>query len=164
MAKKKNSKQSGPSTWRNIQQSFTGRAVTTHARKRRWRGVFKVVGGVAMFAALGCGAWYGVAYLRSEAFSQVMAGGSEPVRSVYLETDGVLDETWLDEVIALPDDIELMAVDIATIQRNISEDGQVRSALVERVFPDALRIRISEQRPVLRIALQDASGNKYMRL
>jgi len=162
--KKKTNSPTGPSTWRNIQQSFTGRAVTTHARKRRWRGLVKCAGFVVLLALLGWGGWHGLAYLRSDSFSEVMAGGSEPVRRVYLETDGVLNEAWLNERVSLPAGTELMAVDIAAIQRELSAEGQVKTARVERVFPDALRVRVAEEHPVLRLALQDPAGRKYMRL
>ncbi len=163
MAKKKDSN-SKPSNWRGIQQRFSGRAVTTHARKRRWMINLKILGVVVVFAAL-CGAGYaGIQYLQSESFARLMAGGSEPVRNVYLQSDGVLDEQWLNERISLPKNIELMAVDIDAIQRDLAEDGQVRSVLVERVFPDSLRIRVTERQPVLRMVLQDASGRKFLRL
>jgi len=163
--KKKNSPQStAPSTWRSIQQSFSGRAVTPHARKRRWCAALKVLGGVWALALLGTGAWYAASFLKSDSFAQMMARGSEPVRSIYLETDGVLDEAWLNSQIELPSGVELMAVDIARIQRELSDEGQVASALVERVFPEALRVTIAEREPILRLALSDAAGRKYMRL
>lgn len=164
MAKKKKTSSKAPSTWRSIQQSFTGRAVTPHARKRRWMINLKILGGVLAFALLSAAGYAGYQYLQSESFARLMAGGSEPVRNVYLQTDGVLDEQWLNERVSLPKHIELMAVDIEAIQRDLVEDGQVRSVIVERVFPDALRIRVSERQPVLRMVLQDASGRKYLRL
>ncbi|MEO0794864.1 MAG: FtsQ-type POTRA domain-containing protein [Verrucomicrobiota bacterium] len=164
MAKKRTKQTSTNSTWRNIQQSFTGRAVTKHARKRRWMLNLKFVGGLAGLALVGAGVWAGVQFLKSDSFARIMAGGSAPVRSVYLETDGVLDEDWLNDTISIPNNIELMAVDIEGIQAVMAEDGQVRSALVERVFPDTIRIRLEEQHPVLRIVMQDASGKKYLRL
>ncbi|WP_269540799.1 cell division protein FtsQ/DivIB [Cerasicoccus fimbriatus] len=164
MAKKKKTKSNTPSTWRNIQQSFTGRAVTPHARKRRWMLNLKLLGGVVGLALAGCALWAGVRYLQSDSFARLMAGGSDPVRNVYLESDGVLDEQWLNARIDLPENIELMAIDIDSMQRELNSDGQVRSVLVERVFPDALRIRISERQPVLRVVVQDATGRKYLRL
>ncbi|GHC11268.1 hypothetical protein GCM10007047_30740 [Cerasicoccus arenae] len=124
----------------------------------------KFLGGLITFALLSCAIWGGVKYLRSESFSRLMAGGSERMRAVYLETDGVLDEQWLNQQVSLPENIELMAVDIEAIQRTLRDNGQVRSVLVERVFPDALRIRIAERQPVLRMVLQDSSGKKFMRL
>jgi len=165
MAKKKTAKsKQTPSTWRSIQQSFTGRAVTPHARKRRWMLHLKLLGGITAFALVGVASYAGYQYLQSESFARLMAGGSEPVRQVYLQSDGVLDERWLNERIELPANIELMAVDIESIQRDLNDDGQVRSVLVERVFPDSLRIRVEERQPVLRMVLQDASGQKYLRL
>lgn len=163
-AKKQKTKSDSSSTWRSIQQSFSGRAVTSAARKRRWMLNLKFLGGLAGFAFFCFGVWAGIQYLQSESFSRLMAGGSAPVRNVYLQTDGVLDERWLNDRIELPKQIELMAVDIETIQRSISEDGQVKSVLVERVFPDSLRIRIAERQPVLRMVMQDASGHKFLRL
>ncbi|WP_309397792.1 cell division protein FtsQ/DivIB [Cerasicoccus maritimus] len=164
MAKKKSSKSNAPSTWRSIQQSFTGRAVTSHARKRRWMINLKFLGAVLGLAVLGGAIWGGVQYLQSDSFARLMAGGSAPVRNVYLESDGVLDEQWLNARIDMPEHIELMAIDIESIQRDLSSDGQVRAVLVERVFPDALRIRVTERQPVLRVVLQDASGRKFLRL
>ncbi len=124
----------------------------------------KFLGGILVFALLGCGVWAGVKYLQSDSFARLMAGGSQPVRNVYLESDGVLDEKWLNERIDLPEHIELMAIDIESIQRELSTDGQVRTVMVERVFPDALRIRIDERQPVMRVVIQDTTGRKQLRL
>lgn len=115
-------------------------------------------------ALLGAGIWQGVSYLRSAAFARLMAGGSAPVRSVYFETDGVLSEAWLNRQINLPSGIELMAVDIDAIQHGLSAAGQVRAAMVERVFPDTLRIQVQERQPALRLAVNDADGQKRLRL
>lgn len=138
--------------------------MTAHARKRRWMINLKVLGGMLAFAALGAAGYAGYQYLQSESFERLMAGGSEPVRNVYLQTDGVLDESWLNARVNLPKNIELMAVDIESIQRDLAEDGQVRAVMVERVFPDSLRIRVSERQPVLRMVLEDVSGRKTLRL
>lgn len=138
--------------------------MTSHARKRRWMLHLKVLGGVFMLALVITAVWHGINYLRSDDFSRVMAGGSDPVRRVYFETDGVLGESWLNARVDLPEGIELMAVNIGDIQRELNMEGQIDSVLVERVFPDALRIRVTERQPVLRLVVPDASGRKVLRL
>ncbi len=162
MAKKK--KKSAPDTsWRKIQQSSAARAVTSFAKKRRLQINMRYVGAafgvLAALAAIAGGVWW----WQNRAFS-ALAVPNTALHSIYFESDGVLDEAWLREKIELPAGVALMDIDIAGLRDQLLDEGQTQSAEVERIFPDALKISVTEHRPILRIATMDAQGKRYLYL
>lgn len=164
-AKKKN-KQSTPgdSSWRNIQQAGgTRRPGSEIARRRRrlinYRWLLAATAFCLMVLIAGLG-WH----LWRTAEDSGLGGQGVPLRKVFFETDGVLDDPWLAQRLGLPPGISLMAVDIFALQAALLAEGQTRSVEVERVFPDALRIGIREHQPVLRLAARDRSGERRIYL
>lgn len=57
-----------------------------------------------------------------------------------------------------------MDADIHSLKARLELEGQVASASVERVFPNALRINITERSPVLRMAVATADGGARQRI
>lgn len=151
------------SSWRKIKQSSAGRAVTSIAKKRRWkinlRYVGAVAGGLALIAAVIGGAWW----WQTQAF-KTFAVPAAHLRTVYFESDGVLDQHWLMEQIELPQRMALMDINIVEIRRLLMNHGQTRNVEVERIFPDALRITVAEREPIARIAILDAEGKRLLYL
>ncbi len=88
----------------------------------------------------------------------LLAGTSEPIRRIYFETDGVLDESWLSRTLAIRPGTRLMGVEIFDLKADLEKHGQVRSATVERRFPDGIVVRLKEETPRCRIAFRGAYG------
>lgn len=161
MAKKKTD--SKDTSWRTIKQSSVGRAVTKAAKQRRLRINLRYVGlamtGLAVLTMIGGAIWW----WQNRAFG-ALAVPEETLRQVYFDTDGVLSESWLEESVTLPRDVALMDVDIFALREELLSYGQVRSAEVERIFPNALKVTVEERQPILRIVTMNASGKRFMYL
>ncbi len=78
---------------------------------------------------------------------------SEPMRQIHFSTDGVLPDAWLARQHGLKPGITLMDVDIKAIGHKLQSYGQVKRAVVKRVFPDILSIELEERKPLLRMAV-----------
>ena len=88
---------------------------------------------------------------------------SEQVRSGYLskvlfDSDGVLDEGWLSEVLPFEGKRQLMEINIFEIKNQLESFAQVKQAEVIRLFPDSLRIDLSEAQPLFKMQLQFNGG------
>ncbi len=162
MAAKQNSKTSASeaSSWRKIQQAGTRRSSAPRTRKGKRLIPYRIIGLAAVAGVAAAAILAGIGYLWHVAAAAEWSGQGEPLRRVYFETDGVLDDPWLQERLNLPQGINLMAVDIFAVQASLLEQGQTRSVEVERIFPDSLRVGIREHQPVLRLAARDASGER----
>ncbi|WOO43556.1 cell division protein FtsQ/DivIB [Rubellicoccus peritrichatus] len=160
----KNTKKSSPdSSWRNIKQSSARRAVTSIAKKRRLHINLRYCGyafGFLLMVAFAVGA---VWWWQHRAFG-ALAVPEETLSQVYFESDGVLNEKWFEESIDIPSGVSLMDVDIFALRDDIMDYGQVKQATVERIFPNALRVTIEEHNPILRIAIMDAKGQRFLYL
>ena len=67
-------------------------------------------------------------------------------RKVIFDTNGVLPSRWLGTVIELRRDTSMMEVDIHGMKQQLEAHGQVKSASIERQFPNALKIDIKGAR------------------
>lgn len=83
---------------------------------------------------------------------------SEPLRAITLRTDGVLDLAWVERTLNLPKGVTLMELQLPRLQQRLMIDGQVRSAVLTRKFPDTLVVTLQERSPVVRIRAADTFG------
>lgn len=149
------------SSWRNrIPQSTRRRATTAPARWRRWRQVLQIAGALLVVCALIGGLIALLNFLRSNKADELLGTASQPLRQVYFTSNGVLDHSWMSRTVDIAPGTPLMAIDIHRLQEQLSGVGQIRSAVVERVFPDALLIRVDEHEPLLRTVVQQGNGER----
>lgn len=148
--------------WKDIDQTVKPRAMSSVAERRIWLRRARI-------AALSlAGAMVVAAALRFASFVDhapgllTRAGEALPVKRVTVESDGPISTDWTLRYLDWQDGRNLLDVDIAGMKSRLERVGQVRSAEVERVFPDELRIRIQERAPVARIFAQRASGEKLV--
>src|SRR5690606_15501416 len=107
---------------------------------------FAVVGVVA--------AWGGFEIwntLHSDPHSWAATADTQPVRHVLVESDGVLDQLWVEDTLQLRRDVGLMELDLYALRAKLLEHGQVRTAVLKREFPDTLRVTLEERSPVVRL-------------
>lgn len=155
MSKNKKSGKTKGSSWRAIDQVASKRSSTPVARRRKLIKILKIscfsflLLGVLSFVGYGI---YGWATKSSKIHFSLF---SLPLKGVTFKTDGVLTEEWLNERLKLAKDTTLMELDIFKIKKDLEKEGQVRSAVVERKFPDTLMIRIEEYEPILRVAVKE---------
>lgn len=118
-----------------------------------WNG-FKTVMAAAIVAGLGWGGYEIATALRGKPKPFSGAAQSEPVREVVLITDGVLNQEWLVQTLALPRNASLMELDLYRLRSTLMATAQVRSATLTRNFPSTLTVSLSEHSPVARVMAQ----------
>jgi cell division septal protein FtsQ len=155
----------GEQSWRSLVGGRNKtRIQSPQARKRRQRQILKLLallGGV--FAVMAAVAWAVIAFTQREAPMQI-ATPSKPVESIIFDTDGVLPSRWLGTVIELRRNTTMMEVDIHAMKQQLEAHGQVKSASVERQFPNVLKIKINEHEPVLRMRVMGANEQPEVRI
>lgn len=138
-------------SWRDIPQSVAPRAMSAEGRRRRVFSTGKLVAtGALTIAAI----WGGLEIWRTwETAPQTLAAASksEPVKTIDLRTDGVLDLDWVRGVLVLPRNAALMELDLSVLQSRLAASGQVRTAVLVRKFPSTLVVTLQERTPVVRI-------------
>jgi cell division protein FtsQ len=127
--------------------------MSREGRRRLVMGILRATTGILVLGSVAWGAWEISAELRNPSS---MPGGvkSDPIRSLVLVTDGVLDKGWLARTLAIPADATLMGTDLMQLRSRVLGDAQVRTAAVVRNFPDSIVVRISERSPVARMMAQ----------
>lgn len=156
--KEKEAKNPENRSWRQIRQDAPVKNMTDAARRRRTANLLKASGTLfGLVALLGMGTWAFVA-LRGHSEPLVLPQTHEPLKRILFETDGVLTHQWLGRELSIPRGTSLMEVDIFAMKRELEMHGQVKEAVVERRFPDALFVGITEAEPRARIAFRGEYG------
>ncbi|TVP76305.1 MAG: FtsQ-type POTRA domain-containing protein [Puniceicoccaceae bacterium] len=155
----------GEQSWRSLSGgSQKKRVQSPQARKRKQIRWFKIVGALLLSCLIFGGVVWAVIALKNREVPIQVTTPSKPVERLIFDTDGVLPDEWLGTVIELRRGLTLMEVDIHDMKQRLEAHGQVRSASVERVFPDALRIRVRESEPVLRMRVAGPGGQSELRI
>jgi len=82
------------------------------------------------------------------------------IRRIDVETDGVILPDQLRRWAGVKTGDNLLALDLATVKRNLELVSLIDAVSVERVLPHTLRIRVNEREPVAQVNVPtaDASG------
>ena len=110
------------------------------------RAAFVAASGAACF-----GAYYAYQNLY---FDEIFGTASSQIRHIEMKTDGAISGTWMNGYLKIPRGSKLADVNIFAVKQAIDALSQIKSSKVERVYPDVLRITISERFPVAKIALK----------
>jgi cell division septal protein FtsQ len=152
-------------TWRGLDGgSKRTRINSPQARKRRQIQVLKLMTAL-LFALLFISTfvWGVVAFKEREEPIQITTP-SKPVEKVLFDTNGVLPPAWFGTVVELRRDTAMMEIDIHSMKQQLEAHGQVKSASVERQFPNVLKIAIKEHEPVLRMRVMAANEQAELRI
>ena len=122
-------------------------------RRLVWNGV-RTAALVAILGGIGWGGYEIAAALRGSPKRFHGAAPSVPVNEIVLITDGVLNQAWLIETLALPKNASLMELDLYRLRSKLMAHAQVRSATLTRNFPATLAVSLSEYSPVARMMAQ----------
>jgi cell division septal protein FtsQ len=146
-------------SWRDIPQPVKPRAMSRGGKWRRAMAAIRVTLVVAFItAAVGAALWMVVTLSATSPAPGVAKAG--PMKPPELRTtrDGVLDNTWLQRILALPAGVSLMELDLDKLRARVLADTQVITATITRNFPDRLVVAVTERTPVARVRV-DASGD-----
>jgi len=83
------------------------------------------------------------------------------VQNVEIQTDGVISKDQLRRWANVKAGVNLIALDLANVQRSLEMESAVDTVSVERVLPHTLRIRVTERTPIAQVNMPctGADGN-----
>ena len=155
----------GDQSWHNLRDSNvqSSRIITFASVYRRIRRYLKWA-----LVGLSCVALF--FYLKDFVFDgiapeQGMNGnnGGSYVKRVLFDTNGVLDEAWLSDVIQIKRNMQLIDINIFELKHSLESFGQVLEAKVMRIFPDSLRVELNEEVPMFKLKMQSSEGVNFLR-
>jgi len=156
MAKKNQKTSFSENTWRKIEQSGL-QSVSPQSKKRRSLMLLKAfifIFGVSVFITL---LVFSAVSFKKNSLSNVFA---PEIKYVDIESDGALTEVQLLPFLNLKKHISILNVDIFALKKRLETLEQVRNAVVERQFPDTLKILINEYKPIVKIIAIDERGKR----
>jgi len=111
--------------------------------------------GVPIFVLLGAyGAWRGVDVLLREL---VYENPTFAIYQIDVQTDGALSLEQIRRWAGVKLQDNLLALDLARVQRDLEAIPNIQAAAIERVLPHTLKIRIVEREPVAQLAIPQPS-------
>ena len=136
-------------TWRDLKRD-TPKPVSWRARFRSFMRVFRGAAYVAAMVAV-CA----IAYRAYEdgLIKKAMTPASGTLKKIGYRTDGRISKSWLLRNSYFPQPADLAEIDIVALKENFEKIGQVKSAKIEKAYPDKVTIELAERRPMARLAL-----------
>lgn len=111
---------------------------------------------LAMLALAG----YGAYYLYQNAFLEDILGSKgAQIRRIEFKTDGLATAEWLKGYLKIPPNSRLGDVNIFAVKGALESLSQIESASVERAYPDALKITLTELKPFMKL-FTEVSGRR----
>lgn len=145
-------------SWRDIQQQVKPRAMSREGRRRYVVGGVKTAAVACVLALMVSGsAWLARTWSANPAWFSA-AAGLPPVQRLVLETNGRLNDPWVRATLALPAKITLMEIDLAGLQAKLQKNPQVQEAIVKKILPAKLAIKLTERVPVARLDVPGGSS------
>ncbi len=107
---------------------------------------------VSVLAGVAFGGWQVTRALRENP-RNAPAVAAVPLNAPKFETNGFLasDPQWLTRTLALPKNATLMSLDLEQLRERLLAQGQVNTAVLTKVFPATLKVRITERSPIARV-------------
>ncbi|EDY80590.1 POTRA domain, FtsQ-type family [Verrucomicrobiia bacterium DG1235] len=136
--------------------------MSSASERRVWFGRAKVACMVLAFVVVVGAALHFAPRIEGGPELLTKAGESMPVAIIDIETDGSLTRDFILDCLSVPEDANLLSVDLDTLKERLESVGQIESAVVSRRFPDALVVTIAERQPIARLLAQRPNGEKLM--
>lgn len=161
---KGSSSATGSQSWHELAGPRRKRVNSPQARRRRLVRGLKLAMLLLLLSLLGAGVFVAYRALRAREQPIQIQAPSRPIEQLLFETDGVLPDRWLSQVVQMRKGMSMMEVDIRAIKERIEAQPQVKSVEVERIFPSSLKIRVEEEEPTLRMAVVTRDGGPEQRM
>lgn len=148
------------STWRDLKSDGGKRRRKIPLSLRaKLRVVWLWARAALALAALG-GLGYGAYFLYQNAFIEdIFAPKDARIKRIEFKTDGLATAEWLKSYLKIPPDARLGDVNIFAVKSALESLSQIESASVERAYPDALKITLTELKPFMKL-FADVSGKR----
>jgi len=145
-------------TWKDIDQSVKPKAMSSASERRVWIGRAKLFGGILFLGAVLAGALHYAPQIEGGSDVIAKAGESLPVANIDVQTDGNLEREHLLRALDVPEEANLLSVDLESMKERLESIGQVEKAVITRRFPDTLEVTVSERTPIMRLLVQRSNG------
>ncbi len=122
---------------------------------RRWG---RVIGFSIGTCALVLGLPLGGYYLFHKSSSIVAKVQVESPVQVEIQTGRFLPESWIESRLDLDPGLGLMQIDLLEVKANLEKYPEIKSASVERHFPNVLRVGVQERYPFFRLKVSGNNG------
>lgn len=148
------------STWRDLNSDGgKKRRKIPLSLRAKLRAAWLWLRAVLAFAALG-GLGYGAYFLYQNAFIEDILGSKgAQIKRIEFKTDGLATAEWLKGRLKISPDTRLGEVNIFALKSALESLSQIESASVERAYPDALKITLTELKPFMKL-FADVSGRR----
>ena len=137
--------------WRDIPQEIAPRAMSPVGRRRLTLRTLRNIGLGVLSALALFGGYRFWQTMQHDPQRITAAGGGHPVEHIVVETNGVLDLEWVEQVLAIGPNIGLMELDLWSLRGKLESHSQVKKADLRREFPDTLYVLLEEHSPVVRL-------------
>lgn len=154
----------GSQSWHELAGPRRRRVNSPQARRRRLSRILRLVALVLVTALVGAGIVLGLRAMQEREQPIQISTPSREIEQLMFETDGVLPDRWLSQVVELHRGVTMMEVNLQALKADLEAEPQVLRASVERVFPSSLKIRVKEHEPVLRLAVLGPDGQRMQRI
>ncbi len=149
MAKKQTS-----SDWRDLKSTPKKRS---HRKPISWRARFraiwhwtKIIFAIAIIGTIIYGLYY---TYQNFYFNDIFSSSGKPISRIELKTDGNISGAWINQYLKIKRGTTLSEVNIFELKQMLDMLSQIKTSKVERIFPDILRITISEHKVAAKIIL-----------
>ncbi|MDQ8204416.1 FtsQ-type POTRA domain-containing protein [Pelagicoccus sp. SDUM812003] len=136
--------------------------MSSASERRIWIGRLKTFGLLVSIVGVVVAALQLASFVEAGPELLTKAGESLPIRSIAIETDGSLERDWLTERLEIPENENLLSVDLSALKAKLESVGQIENAEVERLFPDTLIVTVKERQPIARLLAQRANGERML--
>ena len=146
MATKQKSK-----TWKDIGKSKSSKKapLSFEAKFRKFAIFCKIGGFVLLLAALGFGAYKAV---QLGFVDDILYNKNQVAKKLFLDNpDGKISPKWIREYLGIKKATPIDKIDLLGLKKKIENVNQVSSAKVERVYPDQIKICITEKKPIAKV-------------
>jgi len=144
-----------PSTrsWRDIPQPVVPRAMSREGKLRLVMASLRFTAAFGIAAVSIWGGWLVLASARENTRAIPAAAKAVPMKAPELRTDGVLDQAWLVQTLAIPAKTSLLELDLDKLRTRLLAEPQIATATLTKHFPDRLIVTIAERSPVVEAQL-----------
>ena len=149
-------------SWRTLSGSRPIKS--PRVEKRRRAKIFLLLALIfILFSAFG-GIVLSALYLKNRGESFKITLPSKSIEKIIFDTDGVLPNSWLGTVIELRRNTSIMEADIHMMKQQLEAHRQVKSASIERQFPNILKVSIKEYDPLMRMRVMGPNDQTELRI
>ena len=160
MPKKKKTSQLIRSSWKKIPQKTNRQSPVAKETKkvdfRMWGRALGIgVGTCVLLLGLPLGGYY-LFHASTSVASNVQV--ESPVE-IEIQPGRFIPDSWIESRLELNPTLGLMQIDLLGVKSNLEKHTEIKSASVERHFPNVLRVSVQERYPVFRMKVLGQNGH-----